>query len=601
VKIDAEFQILGPVEVIEAGRPLPLGGPRQRALLALLLLHANEVVPADRLVGELWTSGGPQLPQTALQNHILRLRKVLGDRITSRGSGYAIRVEPGELDLDRFEHLVAAAAELEPAGRAAMLAEALALWRGPPLANVAAESFATVEAARLEELRLAALEERIDADLELGRHSEVVGELRTLATEHPLRERLCGLLMLALYRCGRQAEALDVFRDERKLLDSELGLEPSPTLRELELAILRQDPALAAPAAGRKPASTVPEAESTPQRPTRRRRSITLALTTLLALTVAGTALTLGYLGSAGEAPPATAASSAQPTPRAKPASSTPIRKRPALKQSLPKPQTPKPRPRAGKRVAPPAPTAVVPPPPPAPAPTPSPTPPPPPPPAPRAPTPQPPPPPPPAPPPPPRPKPMKRMSEDFADGFVDRRNWYAFVTGTSTTVVEQNGRLEVSMSADAIAGGQYNVIDGQLGTTCRFPGDFDARVEFELLRWPPLNGVRVELAAFTRDGGANVARSSQRWGEEYASWLPLANSAAPTPDLQGKLRLRRSSGLLAAYFWNRTQWIKLDSSRHTGAVTLVLHAVSNDKDFAHADVQVAFDNFVVDARSPVC
>jgi hypothetical protein len=192
-------------------------------------------------------------------------------------------------------------------------------------------------------------------------------------------------------------------------------------------------------------------------------------------------------------------------------------------------------------------------------------------------------------------------MREDFADGFVRQRDWYTFVTGTGTTVAEQNGRLEVSIGADAVAGGQYNVIDGQLGTTCRFAGDFDARVQFELLRWPPANGVRVELAAFTRDGGANVARSSQRWGEEYASWLPLANASAATPDQQGKLRLRRSAGLLAAYFWNQTRWIRLDSSRHAGAVTLALHAVSNDKDFADADVQVAFDNFVVDARSPVC
>jgi DNA-binding SARP family transcriptional activator len=558
LKIGTEFRILGPVEVLEEGRPLALGGPRQRALLALLLLHANEVVATDRLIDELWTAGGPQLPQTALQNHILRLRKVLGDRITSRAPGYAIRVDPGELDLDRFEHLVAAAAELQPAERAGMLADALALWRGAPLASVAAESFATVEAGRLEELRLAALEERIDADLELGRHAELVGELRTLAAEHPIRERLSGQLMLALYRCGRQAEALDVFRDVRERLDSELGLEPGPTLRALELGILRQDPSLVRKAGSK-------------QAPRRQEQ--------------------------------------AQPEPPAKRAATTrPTRKHAPSKPRVPKRPTPKPRPGTTNPVPPPAATAIDPPPPPAPAPAPQPDPP-----APSSPAPpsppappsaapsSPPPPPPPPPPPHPRPQPMKRTSEDFADGYVNQRDWYTFITGTSTAVAERNGRLEVLIGADAIAGGDYNVIDGQLGTTCRFPGDFDARVEFELLSWPSTNGVSVELAAFGRNGGVNVARSSKRWGEQYGSWLPPANFSVVTADLKGKLRLRRSAGVLTGYFWNITRWIKLGSGRSTGAFTLVLHTVSNNEDFADAEVQVAFDNFVVDARSPVC
>jgi hypothetical protein len=195
----------------------------------------------------------------------------------------------------------------------------------------------------------------------------------------------------------------------------------------------------------------------------------------------------------------------------------------------------------------------------------------------------------------------MKRTSEDFADGYVNQRDWYTFITGTSTAVAERNGRLEVLIGADAIAGGDYNVIDGQLGTTCRFPGDFDARVEFELLSWPSTNGVSVELAAFGRNGGVNVARSSKRWGEQYGSWLPPANFSVVTADLKGKLRLRRSAGVLTGYFWNFTRWIKLGSGRNTGAFTLVLHAASNNEDFADAEVQVAFDNFVVDARSPVC
>ena len=481
-----------------------------------------------------------------------------------------------------------------------MLADALALWRGPPLANAAAESFATVEAARLDEQRLAALEGRIDADLELGRHAELVGELRSLAAGHPLRERLCGQLMLALYRCGRQAEALDAFRVMRMRLDSELGLEPSPALRELERAILRQDPSLAA-AAERPPASAAHRDVLTPVRAVRPRRRTTLALAGLVAIAVSLSVLAFVYVGSDGDTPRATAAPSHEP--RLRPRKQTPpqtikpvatkakIRKGVKRTTPRPRPRTTNPPPQPATPAAEPSPPS----PPPAPPPTPTPQPPPPPPPPPPV---RPPPPP---PPPPAHSKPTTRISEDFADGFVNQRNWYTFVTGTSTTVAERNGRLEVSIGPDAVAGGDYNVIDGQLGTTCRFPGDFDARVEFELLRWPTANGVRAELAAFTRDGGANVARSSQRWGEEYASWLPLANSSAPTSDPKGKLRLRRAAGVLTAYFWNLSRWIKLDSSRHTGAVALVLHAGSNNEAFADQEVQVAFDNFVVDARSPVC
>lgn len=195
----------------------------------------------------------------------------------------------------------------------------------------------------------------------------------------------------------------------------------------------------------------------------------------------------------------------------------------------------------------------------------------------------------------------MTRTSEDFGDGVVDQRDWYTFITGTGTTVAERSGRLEVSIAGDAVAGGDYNVIDGQLGTTCRFPGDFDARVEFELVRWPPSNGVNVELAAFARNGGVNLGRSSKRWGEQYGAWLPPANFSVATSDLRGKLRLRRSAGLLTGYFWSSVRWVKLGSGRNAAAFTLVLHASSNNEDFADAEVQVAFDNFVVDARSPVC
>jgi DNA-binding SARP family transcriptional activator len=218
--------------------PIPLGGPLQRAVLALLLTRPNEVVSADRLIDELWSGAPPRTAANTVQYYVSQLRKLLGsDRILTRAPGYAIRVEPGELDLERFERLVVA-------GDVAALREALDLWRGPPLADFAYASFARAEIGRLEELRLAALEERIEADLVAGRHAQLVGELETLVREHPLRERLRAQLMLALYRSGRQAESLAAYQDARRTLVDELGIEPGAPLRRLEKAILAHDQAL---------------------------------------------------------------------------------------------------------------------------------------------------------------------------------------------------------------------------------------------------------------------------------------------------------------------------------------------------------------------
>jgi predicted ATPase/DNA-binding SARP family transcriptional activator len=232
-----EFRLLGPLEVLgDDGLPLPLGGRRPRALLALLLLRANEVVSTDRLIDGIWGETPPASGSRAVQVHVHALRRALGaDRILTRAPGYLVRVEDDELDLHRFERLVE---EGSPES-------ALALWRGPPLADLAFEPFAQAETPRLEEARLAALEARIAADLDAGRHAALVGELEALVAEHPHRERLQEQRMLALYRSGRQAEALAAYRDARKALD-ELGLEPSPELRALERRILEHDPDLAA-------------------------------------------------------------------------------------------------------------------------------------------------------------------------------------------------------------------------------------------------------------------------------------------------------------------------------------------------------------------
>jgi predicted ATPase/DNA-binding SARP family transcriptional activator len=258
-----EFRILGPLEVLEDGHAVNVGGAKQRALLAVLLLNANRVVPRDGLIEAVWGERAPETAPKALQVYVSRLRKTLGhERVVTGNSGYQLAVVPGELDLERFQTL-AAAERFE---------EALGLWRGAALADFVYEPFAQVEMARLEELRLACVEERIDADLALGLHGAVVAELEALVLEHPLRERFRGQLMLALYRSGRQADALEAYQNARRALSEELGLEPSTELRELQQSILNQDGRLVAPESQR---------ESTPE-PTARGGELPLWLTPLV-------------------------------------------------------------------------------------------------------------------------------------------------------------------------------------------------------------------------------------------------------------------------------------------------------------------------------
>jgi DNA-binding SARP family transcriptional activator len=253
-----QFRILGPLEVLnDHGRPLVLGGAKQRALLAVLLLHAGQVVSADRLIDELWGEDPPETARSVLQVYVANLRKVLepgrpkraaSSLLKTQPPGYLLDLAAHVFDLARFEGLAdegwaaLAAGDIQTA--AIELRRALELWRGPVLGDVVAELANQGVLARLEEQRLAALEQRLEADLALGRHSELVGELEGLVTAHPLRERLRGQLMVALYRCGRQAEALDVYRQTRETLAEELGIDPSRALQDLERAILAQDPLL---------------------------------------------------------------------------------------------------------------------------------------------------------------------------------------------------------------------------------------------------------------------------------------------------------------------------------------------------------------------
>src|SRR5919201_4862064 len=282
-----DFRILGPLEVCDGERALSLGGPKQRTVLALLVLGVGEVLSTDRLIDEIWGERPPVKAAKALQMYVSRLRKQLPPGILlTEGRGYRLTVSSEEIDAHRFERLFEEGRSARTQGdaerAAVLLQQALELWRGPALADFAYESFAQGEIARLGELRVAALEERIEADLARGRHSEAVGELEALIAAHPLRERLRGQLMLALYRSGRQAEALQAYQDACRALVEELGIEPSRDLQELERAILRQDPLLdlREPPAG---AARAPEtvAPPPPAEPREIRKTVSVAVTVM--------------------------------------------------------------------------------------------------------------------------------------------------------------------------------------------------------------------------------------------------------------------------------------------------------------------------------
>ena len=317
-----EFRILGPLEVTDQGHELPLAGSKQRALLAILLLHANEVVSSDRLIDELWGEQPPPSAAKSLQAHVSRLRQSLhgvggtspDSVIVTRGRGYLIRVGPHQLDRADFESLLEegtnALADGSPERAAELLREALGLWRGAPLADFAYEAFAQAEIAHLEELRVTAVEQRIEAELALGHHSQEIGELETLVGQHPFRERLRAQLMLALYRSGRQAEALKAYQDARRALVEELGIEPGEELKELQRAILAQDPSLG----GRRPPTrrdrgeaADPHEQAKAVAAPRRRRPLSPMRLLVIVLALAGLVVVLAAdRGDDGEAAPVT-------------------------------------------------------------------------------------------------------------------------------------------------------------------------------------------------------------------------------------------------------------------------------------------------------
>ena len=284
-----EFLILGPFKIHLDGEPLALGGRQQRALLAALTLRANELVSSERLIDELWPEDPPDTADHLVHVYVSRLRKALGDEgrpiLVTRPPGYQLVLERGQVDLDRFEDHVAAARSATEEGHfaeaSARLREALALWRGPALADVASESFARADAERLNELRVAATEDLVGSQLAVGR-DDLVPELKSLVAQHPLRERLRGFLMVALYREGRQAEALDAYERTRAILAEELGIDPSHELQELHRRVLAQDPTLRAATptlarSGDRDDLAHTDAPVTPTAPARRRLGLVLA------------------------------------------------------------------------------------------------------------------------------------------------------------------------------------------------------------------------------------------------------------------------------------------------------------------------------------
>jgi DNA-binding SARP family transcriptional activator len=572
-----EFRVLGPLEVRHEGHTVDLRGSKRRAVLALLVLHANEVVRSDRLIEELWGEAQPANASAALHNHVSRLRKDLGDVLVTKPWGYVLRADPGAIDLRRFELLVAEAKPLAANERRTRLAEALALWRGPALADLDHEQALTVEIARLEELRLSALEQRIDADLELGEHEALIPELEALIGEHPLRERLRGQLILALYRSGRQAEALETYRETRRVLVEELGIEPSPELRELERAILCQDPVLAS-----APPRPGPAGEEPPVSGWRWPRSPLAVSLGVLLLVGAGLAAALVATRGGVSHPAALAAPPSPATTSASRYDVTTTRSRQRQRQKAAKPhvhrathgtspslashQSQRPRKHTATRPVAVTSTRTKPPPPP----------------------------------PPPLPARPYRIADDFVDDTMDWTIWHQITSGTGISIGQPGDRLEIDLQPDGEPGGTWNTLSAHYGTQCRFPADFDARVDYTLLDWPTGSGVFVELDAFF--GNANVARqSTAQWGENYSSWVQPQNASFRTTDTSGSLRVARVAGTIITYVWHNGRWLKMASGRSTTTVIIGPHAQAQAADWMHKHVRVAFDNFVATAKRVDC
>jgi DNA-binding SARP family transcriptional activator len=569
-----EFRILGSLEVWEGERQLELGGPKRRAVLAFLLLHANEVVAVDRLVDQLWGEKAPGNATGALNTHVSRLRKELGSEVIARHAwGYVLRCDPGALDLEWFERLSAAAESLPALERAGKLREALAIWRGPPLEDLAFEPGLAADIARLEELRVTVLENRIEADLEAGNQTGLVGELEALIAQYPLREGLRAALILALYRGGRQAEALEVYRETRRVLADELGREPSPELRDLERAILQQDPALRAiPVSAALSAEPGPEPSEQPVRRSRRRIFIGAALALLLAGlgAAAAYALSTRTTHAANQSVSTTLTTTDNHTGRQTETHgrdrtdtthtrSTTTRSTQGDKtgtQAHPKQtntatstrsetQTQKTTTQRsttghGRR------------------------------------------------------EPI-RISDDFNKPALNTSIWSSGSDGSGAGFELANGQLVFSIAGDATFD-PTGTVDSSITTTCDFPFGFDARIHYTLPQWPSANGAALNLTS----GVELIQRFTAASGDGYNA-LPFGGTVLQLPDTSGSLRLRRSQGFIRAYYLHDHQWTELGRTNFGGAIYLGLALGTSAHAWQGQAVSAAIDKFTVTAPVAEC
>jgi DNA-binding SARP family transcriptional activator len=585
-----DYSILGSVEAVLDGCVLPLGGPRQRALLARLLVDANRVVSADRLTADLWEAP-PQDAHGALQNQVSRLRKVLGDRLVTKAPGYLVRVEPGELDLDRFRSLVAeAGSTADLAARSRLLREADGLFRGTPLGDVEAP-FATSEAAALDELRLAAVEGRVDADLERGRHAELVPELGALVRAHPLRERLRGQQILALYRCGRQADALDAYRATKRMLDEELGLEPSPALRELERAILTQDESLAAAATVADEQAPVALAEAARRGPRWGRIALIAAGVVLLLALAAAAAVFATFTASsvttshAAVNQPAVAVAAAHPAQKvrkvhkvhktvalvkhavaAKPHRVVTPAVAPTTHQQTTKPVTTTsshPAPTLKPKSKPPVTTTTT-------TTTTAPA--------------------------------QSTLTDDFSESTPNTKLWNVTGDGSGYTWTLQNGKLVFTIPPDAQTGGNYNMVGPGWATQCRFDGNFDERIDYQLLDWPSASGAHVQINAWVfPTSNSSAGRMTNQFSESYNGNVNQGWDLVDTQDMQGTLRLVRTGAGETAYYLSKGNWVAIHTGTAPGQAQLGIQVFAMASDWSHKQIRVAFDNYSVTASSITC
>jgi len=585
--------LLGPLEVRAGDRVVPIVRPKQRALLAVLALEAGVCVSRDRLIDELWGESPPESAAHGLQVHVSGLRKLLGANvIVTCPGGYKLALDPHAVDAHRAQELLAAG---DPDG-------ALALFRGTPLADVELEGQAAHEAARFEDVRFAALEERFERELAAGSGAALVGPLERLVAESPLRERPRAQLMLALYRAGRQADALAAFQDARRTFVEELGIDPSPALRDMERAILQQDESLAATAL---PQAAVVE----PRR--RRRRMIAGALAFAVLASAAGFAA--AYLLPPGH-PSAAAANTTRVQTHSKPAAvrshvapkkvkpvvhvgrrhpavvhhhevskpnpltrhvtptttvapATPVTTtarapRPAAPivthptRTTPAPQNPKPKPKPAVTTYPVATT------------------------------------------PPPVTDPV-HIVETFDGPVADARTWNVLLNGTGADAQQRNGKLVITIAAGAKPGGSYNFVGAQYGTRQCFSGDIDMQLDYHLVTWPPNSGAYVSLQAVF--GDFMVERFSSQYGEGdvIGSIIQPRFTTAPASGTSGSLRVTRVNGVATTFYLLNGAWQQVDSAPAAKPAVLQFGLSMNPGISPSSSIAVEIDNFSATAHGP--